>query len=459
MGTITIKTLERVDEYFRDPEAVSCDLPQSWAPDCSVIKDDALKVQALKQLVQLKAHFDLPQAYRVHVENRIQELNLLRKKHKETLERHLRDIKRVEKIIVGIEHHRQNYLSHVHMVGDAEMTMDLEQRERHRLRLEEWEDEILFRQAMLKQLRAKAREALPVLNQKEAELEEMVSSHDRYREVCREELKAFPFGESVKFMLIEKALNEDQVTFLSMEQWSVLTEQFNMPMLRQLQHHFKPQGSLGFVMREDWRYYSSLSDAWLLGGMENEGISFNNPALQYGIKNILSKVEQKRVYCRSELLRTFLEDGLEGRELSCQWMKVWLGIALNLGETQHSALIKMSSVLKTYQLQKRSEQICLLVEIAQADGAFKKEEADLLRSIEHQLKMPNVSLPILEKAIERSLDLVLLPTKEDLLEQACRMAMCDDHLHDNEKACLQNALKTFEMSISDLQTHLEKRVG
>ena len=460
MNTInTTKTLDNVIQFLSDPNMAFPKVDNGWGADLMRYKGHAVQCQAIQKLIDLKSEFDLPPHYREELERQINKLNLIRKRDRCELDRRMRDIRRVQKIITDLEQHRQSYLSQVHMFGDADMTMDLAQRERHRNRLAEWEDEINFRNAMLEQLRAKAKNALNELNTAEQDLVQLLESQRKFRDDALQVLSGYNWSPSVQMHVLESSLNEGQVVFIQQMDWEFLSSTFSMTMLRQLQHHFKPMGTHGYMLRSDWRYYSFLNDVWILGDSEAEGLSFENPSLQFAIKAELSKHREKEDYDQRQFLRILAEHCISGGKIRFIELNQWLAISKLFGQAYWPSLIMFGTVIKTYQLEQRCHQIDRLLEMAKADGVVRREESDLLKSIEKQLIMPDARPPQLEKIIHDQGTLELLPSKEELLEQVCRMAMCDDELHASEALCLKEILKDLGLDAHSLENHLKRQVS
>jgi len=462
---VYINHIEAAIQYLT--QADDAHIPQSstWGPSLSQHKFFSTIIQAKKILIELRQSFNLPCGFRNVVETQITKLNALRKRDREELDKRVRDIRRVQKIISDLEMHRQSYLSHVHMFGDAEMTMDLSQRERHRNRLEEWDDELKFRRAMLAQLREKARLSFDEIYAEEIGLKNLLDTEVCFREAAKKELTPFDLDDATQYKVIEMVLNEGTATFLTIEEWTICEQNFSMPFLRQLNHHFSPIGNFGYALRSDWRYYSMIDDEWIVGNSDSQGLSFDNPSLQLALRRALTKMNDYRKAQGRKVLRSMAEEMCKDGEVRIAELRRWLDLAALFDEDYLSSLVMFSSVAKIYQTEERGAQVRRLFNMANADGVIKTEEADLLRGIERKLLMPDVRPPVLERALQeyqkKGVDLCisLRLSKEAYLEQICEMAMCDSELHEMEKLQLQKLMKELHIDFGDLQKRLQKKVS
>lgn len=455
MSKENLEMLVVAQEVLQRPGVPVVGLP--WDRAMERIKGQTLTISARHEIQKIMDQRGVEAHWRAQTEELLQRLDRQRREDKEELGRFLRDLTRVKRIISHLEKNKARLETHIRHANPELFT--LEDKERHRRRMEEWDDEIAFRKAMMERLRENMRDEFSCLYEMERDLKSRVEMRGIFIKEAREALHRFRFDRAQEEELIEEVLNPGEFAWMSKEHWEEMESHFPTSLQRDLRLHYATDGEEGYRLRSGQCYYSSIDDRWVMGDEKSGGLSFRNMHLSQAIAQRMMPRKEVERHQRLAFLIDRIEDILEDGVMWPDAARVWFSLADILDFEEREAREILKDCLSAMHRRSIRRHLIRLFEVARADGVVLKSEAVLLNSVDSQLKDGGIEMVAIKACLKEDKPLLVGLHREEVFSHVCQMALCDEDLNPAEVQWIKKIAQELGLTAEQIQDiHRERRV-
>ena len=412
------------------------------------------------RVVDLKRQCDLDRSYLEIREGVIQKLIRLRKNQRDEIEELNSRLEKLCDGITGLDERRFHYAQELDRIKAQGLDAPKELQDGLEAKLNEIDEELVFRQNVLAVQMELAQAKVPHITQLEEELEHLELTRKKLELQAETMAKDLGLTKSLGKTLFFYMLNDGFFSYISESDWENMI--FNCTSKEQtwLREHFAFIPSLNaWILNDEQHYYSPFKRKAIVGSRDSSGISL----LDYNIKKLLDEKLVHLSFKRyqnevrgfyASVCFSALEDGILTKEEA--------GMMSELAEVLHLESIQARQILnqEAIRVQKDfiNENMALFYELAMSDGIMHREEAKFLVEMKNRLEgdlVDNVAQKI-QKLEDDGLQLRM--DDSEFFIQLCRLALKDNVLDIAE----QQMLKTFvlrkgwpELRLSEILSSLK----
>jgi hypothetical protein len=413
-----------------------------------------------RKIMVLKKEYGIEQSYLESREEMIRRLVNLKKAYRDDLEAHTRQMRHIEKVIEKCEERKVYFSKELERYNNQQLEKSEESTDRLKVRLQEFDEEIQFREHVLEVQKELAANKFSDITQYEKELSHLKEDMSSMLEQSFKEASLLNVPDSIALTLFHYIVNDGYFTYIPEEEWHNMMNMICSKDQTRLKDHFKYDSQkVAYVLKDEQRYFSPIQRKYLLGDKYASGISF----MDFGIKRLLNEQlkdlsfhsylnEVKSFY--TYLVNEALEDGV----LTRGEMKMLDQIAVVLKIKVKSARDILNREAVKIQKNVINEQMMIFYDLAMADGNMQRDEAKFLVELNRKFDRQIVN-KIEEVMASRQGNLHLYLNPEDIFVDMCKMVMKDGVLDAKECAMLMDYTQKQGWDKSKLQPILLKTVN